>query len=72
MLLVSLPLCFLVLWGVRDTNYDIEPVTKIEDVSDAAIEGLALPPGHVVGEHLHKTGSNISKKSPDVTSPEVE
>lgn len=49
MLLVSLPLCFWVLWGVRDTNYDVEHVTKVEDVSDGVIEGLALPPGHHAG-----------------------
>lgn len=42
------------LWGVRDTNYDVEHVTKIEDVADGVISGVALPPGHVVGEHLHK------------------
>lgn len=68
MLLVSLPLCAWVLWGVRDSNYEVEHVTKIEDVSDGAIDGLALPPGHVVGEHLHRSGS---KGAPEVTSPEV-
>lgn len=70
MLLLSLPLCFWVLWGVRDTNYDIEHVTKIEDVSDSAIEGLALPPGHIVGEHLHESGST-NKTSTSVKAPEI-
>ncbi|KAF3765382.1 MFS general substrate transporter [Cryphonectria parasitica EP155] len=65
MLLVSLPLCFWVLWGVRDTNYDVEHITKVEDLSDGAIEGVALPPGHVVGEHLHE---NNTKTAPEVVT----
>lgn len=53
MLLVSLPLCFWVLMGVRDTNYDVEHITKVEDLSDGAVEGVALPAGHAAGEHVH-------------------
>lgn len=60
MLLASLPLCFWVLWGIRDTNYDVEHVTKVEDVAGGAIEGVALPSGHIVGEHLHKGDDEIS------------
>lgn len=56
LLLVSLPLCIWVLWGVRDSNYEVEKVTRVEDVSDSAIEGMALPPGHVAGEHAHDSG----------------
>lgn len=69
MLLVSLPLCIWVLWGVRDSNYEVEHVTKIEDVSDGAIVGLALPPGHVAGEHLQKTDSKTPAEV--VSAPET-
>ncbi|CAN8104143.1 unnamed protein product [Discula destructiva] len=66
MLLVSLPLCMWVLWGIRDTNYDVEHVTKIEDVPDGVIAGVALPPGHVAGEHLHK-GDMKTSAAPEIT-----
>lgn len=66
MLLVSLPLCIWVLWGVRDTNYDVEHVTKVEDVPDGIITGVALPPGHVAGDHLDK-GVTKSTPAPEVT-----
>ncbi|ROW04157.1 hypothetical protein VSDG_00928 [Cytospora chrysosperma] len=56
LLLLSLPLCAWVLWGIRDSNYEVEKVTHVEDVSDGAIEGMALPPGHVAGEHLNDGG----------------
>lgn len=52
LLFISLPLCFYVLMGVRDTNYDVEHVTKVEDIPDGAIDGVAVPPGHVAGEHV--------------------
>lgn len=52
LLLVSLPLCAYVLWGIRDSNYDVENVKHVEDVPESAITGIALPPGHVAGEHL--------------------
>lgn len=60
MLLVSLPLCAWVLWGIRDTNYDVENVTHVEDVPEGAITGIALPPGHVAGEHLPGDGVKFS------------
>lgn len=46
--------------GVRETNYDVEPVTKVEDVPEGAIDGVALPPGHVAGEHVHNKADNKS------------
>lgn len=47
MLVVSLPLCAYVLWGVRDTNYDVETVVHAEDVDKAQLHGeMALPSGH--------------------------
>lgn len=67
MLLVSLPLCIWVLWGVRDTNYDVEHVTKIEDVPDGIITGVALPPGHVAGDHLDKGVVTKTTHAPEVT-----
>lgn len=60
---MSLPLCAWVLWGVRDSNYDVEKMTHVEDVSNGAIEGLALPPGHTAGENLH---DSAIKTSPEV------
>lgn len=65
MLLISLPLCIWVLWGVRDTNYDVEHVTKIEDVTDGVISGVALPPGHVAGENLHQ-GDIKTPSAPEI------
>ena len=46
MLLFSLPLCALVLWKCRDTNYDVERVVHVEDLEKAALHGAALPKGH--------------------------
>lgn len=60
LLLVSLPLCAWVLWGIRDSNYDVENVTHVEDVPEGAITGVALPPGHVAGEHLPDDGTKFS------------
>lgn len=60
---MSLPLCAWVLWGVLESNYDVEKVVHIEDVTDGAIDGMALPPGHVVGEHLNDSSL---KKTPVV------
>lgn len=31
MVIVSLPLCALVLHSVRDTNYDVEEVVRVDD-----------------------------------------
>lgn len=67
LLLVSLPLCAWVLWGIRDSNYDVENVTHIEDVPEGAITGIALPPGHVAGEHLPDDGS---KAPPELKTKE--
>lgn len=60
LLLVSLPLCAYVLWGIRDSNYDVENVKHVEDVPEAAITGIALPPGHVAGEHIPGDGLKTS------------
>lgn len=50
MLVISLPLCGYVLWGIRDTNYDIEGVIHAEEVDKAQMHGsVAMPTGH----HLH-------------------
>lgn len=54
LLFVSLPLCFWVLLGVRDTNYDVEPpvvvVPKVGGGDGGAIDGVEppvpSPPGH--------------------------
>ncbi|CAG8960842.1 hypothetical protein HYFRA_00002379 [Hymenoscyphus fraxineus] len=39
LLMVSMPLCLWVLWGVRDTNYDVEGVTRVEDVHGEVVVG---------------------------------
>lgn len=41
----------------------MEKVTHVEDVTNGAIEGMALPAGHVAGEHLDDGGV---KKMPEV------
>lgn len=69
MLLVSLPLCIWVLWGIRDTNYDVEHITKVEDIPDGVISGVAMPSGHVAGEHLHSKGDDVkTSTAPEITS----
>lgn len=46
MLLVSLPLCFYVLYHTRETNYEVEKVIHVEEVGNAQIHGAAVPKGH--------------------------
>jgi hypothetical protein len=53
MLLLSLPLCALVLWHTRETNYDIEETVHIEDIKNEAIGNVAVPKGHQIGEFTH-------------------
>ncbi|CAG8973408.1 hypothetical protein HYALB_00000172, partial [Hymenoscyphus albidus] len=48
LLMVSMPLCLWVLWSVRDTNYDVEGVTRVEDVNGDAAKGLGNGHGEVV------------------------
>ena len=62
MLVISLPLCGYVLWGIRDTNYDVEPVIHAEDVDKSQMHGeMALPSGH----HLHDDPSALRTEHPD-------
>lgn len=68
LLLVSLPLCAWVLSTVRDTNYDVENPTHVEDVTEGTIIGMSLPAGHVAGDHLH--GDGDIKQSSDVKAGE--
>lgn len=74
MLVISLPLCGYVLWGIRDTNYDVETVIHAEDVDKAQIHGdMALPVGH----HLHddpslpRTEQVDEKKGDDIYTRHV-
>lgn len=46
LLLISLPFIFFVMYKTPDTNYDTEKVYHVEDMSDAAIGGAAVPKGH--------------------------
>lgn len=50
--LVSLPLCALVLYHVRETNYEVEAVTHVEDVDAKDVGGVAAPRDHQVGSHI--------------------
>jgi hypothetical protein len=53
MLLFSLPLCFYVLYKIRETNYDIEKPVHVEDINDVQIHNAALPKGHHAGvQHI--------------------
>ena len=45
MLLVSLPLCFYVLYHTRESNYEVEKVIHVEDVGENQLH-VALPKGH--------------------------
>jgi hypothetical protein len=46
MIVVSLPLCALVLYHTRDTNLDVEHVIHIEDLTAEKVEGISVPKGH--------------------------
>jgi hypothetical protein len=58
MLVISLPLCGYVLWGIRDTNYDIEGVIHAEEVDKSQMHGAAVPSGH----HLHEDSTNVGAR----------
>jgi hypothetical protein len=46
LLMVSLPFILFVLYKTPDTNYETEKVYRVEDVSESAIHGAAVPKGH--------------------------
>lgn len=46
LLLFSLPLCAWVIWTIRETNYEIEATTHVEDISDGKIGNIAIPGDH--------------------------
>jgi hypothetical protein len=46
MLLLSLPLCFYVLYKLTDTSYDVEKAIHVEDLQEDQVHGAALPKGH--------------------------
>lgn len=52
LLMTSLPFAAFVLYKTPDTNYDHEKVYHVEDVSDAAIHGAAVPKGHHTDDHV--------------------
>jgi len=69
MLVISLPLCGYVLWGIRDTNYDVEGVIHAEDVDKAAMHGAAIPSGHHLHDDPNFAGNRVGvedKKEQDV------
>ena len=51
MLLISLPLSFLVIRSIPETNYATEGVVHIEDVGDGLAD-VAVPKGHEKGRDL--------------------
>ena len=63
LVLISLPLCALVLWHTRDTNYDIEKITRVEDVQDGVGAEVAMPEGHHLGEHKEPTAEVTNEKA---------
>jgi len=62
MLLFSLPLCALVLWKCRDTNYDVERVVHVEELEKAALHGAALPKGHHTADVSAVMGENAEER----------
>ena len=53
--LFALPLCALVLYHIRDTNYEVEEVARVEhvhakDVDTKDVENLRLPEHHKTKE----------------------
>lgn len=66
LLLVSLPLCFWVLWHCKDTNYDSEKPVHVEDLKASQMDGVAMPSGHHLqadGEALGRHGSGEKKEN---------
>ena len=68
LLLLSLPLCVLVLWKTRETNYDVEGTVNVDDLDETKVEGVALPPGHVPHHHEATAESDIAHKQDPVVS----
>ncbi|RXK39236.1 hypothetical protein M231_03456 [Tremella mesenterica] len=53
MLLLSLPLCAWVLYRTRESNYEVEPVLRVEDINEK-LQPTALPVDYQ-GEHHEET-----------------
>ena len=64
LLLLSLPLCFWVLWFTKDTNYDSEATLHVEDLKADEMDGVAIPTGHHLNEHdqAYDPNSQTEKK----------
>ncbi|KND87114.1 hypothetical protein TOPH_08229 [Tolypocladium ophioglossoides CBS 100239] len=54
LILVSLPLCALVVYRIRDTNYEVETVKHVEEMEPEIIGEISLPDGHRAGQDLEK------------------
>jgi MFS family permease len=48
-MMVSLPLCLLVLWHTTDSNYEAENTLHVENLDEDQLHHVALPEGH----HAH-------------------
>lgn len=75
---MSLPLCFLVLYHIRDTNYDVERTTHVEEVDSDKVHGAAMPKGHhahvradVPGEGFERTLSSGNEDKKDAVVQNV-
>ena len=64
LLLISLPLCACVIWTIRETNYEIEVPTYVEDIPDEKIGGIAMPEGHHAGHAGHTDVVNDEEVPP--------
>lgn len=65
LLLISLPFMFLVLWKTPDTNYDHEKVYRVEDLSEDAVRGAAIPKGHHTEDHPVTVVTSREEKGAD-------
>jgi len=66
MLMVSLPLAFVVIRTIRETNYDVEEVVHVEDVPESEFHGAAVPTSHKAGVNVHTRGFVDEKPSTEV------
>lgn len=64
-MLVSMPLCFYILWGFKETNYDEEGVVHVEDLDEDQVHHAAVPDGHHVHQDLEH-GVHDEKNSTEV------
>lgn len=56
MMMFSLPFCAFVLYKIRESNYEVENVIRVEDIQkEGGLETAAMPAGH----HFHNNVQTV-------------